>query len=101
MSEGLSCFVLVYCLLVPMVGIIASIILLNTINEVLAIVITACLYLSSAVLGALHIRRFREHRDRVEFWTLAICLALSVLGCLAIVAMLIFLAAAVKLRIIS
>jgi len=84
-----------------MVGTIASIFLLNTANAVLAIVITACIYLSSAILGALHVRRFKEHRHRVEFWTLVICLTLSAIGCLMTVALLIFYTAAVKLRIIS
>lgn len=100
-SEGLSCFVLMYCLLVPIVGTLVSLILLNFINEDLTIAGTACLYLSSVVLGVLYVRRFKEYRDRVEFWTLVVGTSLSGICFLVAVAALIFHQAAAALRIIG
>jgi hypothetical protein len=100
-SEGVSCFVLLYCLFVPIVGTIASVFLLDLINEELAIGGTACLYLSSTILGVLHVKRFKEFRDRVEFWALIVGIILSGICCLVAVAALIFHRAAVSLRIIG
>jgi hypothetical protein len=100
-SEALSCFILLYCLLVPIIGTLASLFLLNLINEDLAIAGTACLYLSSVILGLFNVRRFKEYRDRVEYRTLVMGISLSCVCFLIAVAGLIFHLAAVKLRIIS
>ncbi len=101
MSEALRCFVLVYCLLVPIVGTLVSLFLLNSINEDLAIAGTACLYLSSTVIGTLSLKRFRSNREPVEFWTLVVGLGLSSVCLLAAIAALIFHRAAIGLRIIG
>jgi hypothetical protein len=101
LSEGLSCFVLVYCLFVPIGGTVISLFLLNSINEDLAIAGMACLYLSSTILGAINVKQFRQNRDRVEFWTLVIGMSLSGICFLIAVAALILLRAAVALRVIS
>ena len=100
-SGAFSYFVLSYCLLVPTIGTLASIILLDQMNEELALAGTACVYLSSIVLGSLNIKRFRKNYERAEFWALIVGIILSGLSCLVAVAVLILHRVAVGLRIIS
>src|SRR5690349_19844209 len=66
-------FVLSFCLLVPTIGTLVFVILLDTFSdERLTIGIAACVYLSSAFLGLFKTKRFRQCYGRPEFWALIV-----------------------------
>jgi len=98
-SDALSYFVLLYCLLVPAIGTLVSVILMDHISEELALAGTICVYLSSITLGVLNLKMFKEYRDRLDFWALITGIILCGICCLVAIGALILRRAAVELHI--
>ena len=71
-------FVLFFCLLVPTIGTLGLLVLLDRLsNERLVLCGTVCVYFSSVILGLFSAKRFRKNHGGADFWALIVGTVLS------------------------